>query len=107
MSSQLDYAEIVKQAEAAVTSIKDSELKGIAFEKILDTLLGQQGHGKVRGERSAAKSKHETKRSRSAAGKPAKKKGGPKGYIEELIDDAFFKTPKTLSAVRAELGNRG
>jgi hypothetical protein len=43
MSSHLDYAEAVKQAEAAVASVKDSELKGIAFGKILDALLGQQG----------------------------------------------------------------
>jgi hypothetical protein len=41
MSSDLNYNELVKQAEAAVASIKDSELKGIAFGKILDTLLGQ------------------------------------------------------------------
>ena len=45
MSADLNYSEIVKQAEAAVASIKDTELKGIAFGKILDTLLGQQHQG--------------------------------------------------------------
>jgi hypothetical protein len=32
---------------------------------------------------------------------------GPKGYVEQLIDDGFFKTPRTLAAIRAELGNGG
>jgi hypothetical protein len=28
-------------------------------------------------------------------------------YVRELIDDGFFKKPKTIAEVRAELGNRG
>jgi hypothetical protein len=101
MSVNLDYTEIVKQAEAAVASIRDSELKGIAFGKILDTLLGQQdqvkGHVPARPQR----------RSQKAEAAPVKKRSGPKGYVEELIDDGFFKVPKTLAALKAELSNRG
>jgi hypothetical protein len=41
-----DYAEAVKEAEAAVASIKDTELKGIAFGKILDALLGPHSPGR-------------------------------------------------------------
>ena len=55
MSSELDYAEMVKQAEAAVASIKDSELKGIAFGKILDALLVQRDHAKESGTVKTAK----------------------------------------------------
>ena len=73
MSSNIDYAEAAKQAEAAVASVKDSELKGIAFGKILDALLGQQGQAKAP---SAAKL--ETRQSQKALAKPAKRKGGPK-----------------------------
>jgi hypothetical protein len=101
MSVDLDYTEIVKLAEAAVVSIKDSELKGIAFGKILDTLLGQQapakGHVPAKLQR----------RSKKTEATPAKKKSGPKGYVEELIEDGFFKVPKTLAAIKAELSNRG
>ncbi len=46
MNSKPDYSEIVKQAESAVASIKDGDLKTIAFGKILDTLLGQGGNAK-------------------------------------------------------------
>jgi hypothetical protein len=101
-SSELGYAEMVKQAEAAVASIKDSELKGIAFGKILDALLGKGGHPKEPGVAKTAGSKR--------AAKPVskrEKRGGPVAYVEELVEDGFFKAPKTLAAVRAELGNRG
>jgi hypothetical protein len=45
-------------------------------------------------------------RSPRTAAKP-KKGGGPKGCVRELIDDGFFKKPKTIAEVKAELANRG
>jgi hypothetical protein len=102
MSSKLNYAEAVKQAEAAVASVKDSELKGIAFGKILETLLGQQSQSRAPGS-----SEPKARPVRRTAVPREEAKGGPKGYVDQLIDDGFFKTPKTLAAVRAELGNGG
>ena len=32
---------------------------------------------------------------------------GPKGYVRELAQDGFFKKPKTIAEVKAELANRG
>ncbi len=107
MTSKPDYSEIVRQAESAVASIKDGDLKTIAFGKILDTLLGQGGNAKDQTHGPAPRRSARRKRTPSAAAKPAKRKGGPKGYLEELIDEEFFKTPKTLASIRAELGNRG
>lgn len=104
MSSKLDYKEMVKEAELAVASIKDGELKGIAFGKILDTLLGQKGL--VREPRSSTDGGPKVQRANTGV-KASKAKGGPMVYIEELINDGFFKTPKTLAAIRAELGNGG
>jgi hypothetical protein len=101
MSSKLDYAEAVMQAEAAVASVKDSELKGIAFGKILDALLGQSQT------RLSGTSELRLRSGHKATVRREKAKGGPKGYVEQLIHDDFFKTPKTLAAVRAELGNGG
>lgn len=34
-------------------------------------------------------------------------RGGTSAYIVELIDEQFFSKPKTISEVKAELGNRG
>ena len=107
MTSKPNYSEIVKQAEAAVASIKDGDLKTIAFGKILDNLIGQGGNPKELGHGSSYKRATGRRRSKTDAAQPASKKGGPKGYVEELIEEGFFKTPKTLSAIRAELGNRG
>lgn len=95
-----DYKHIVEKANMAVQGIKDAELRRVAFEKILDDLL-----------RGSAKP---SKKPTPAAPKPAKggkrrsvTSHGPKGRVEELINEGFFKKPKTISEVRAELGNRG
>jgi hypothetical protein len=107
MTSKVDYGEIVKQAEAAVASIRDGDLKTIAFGKILDTLLGQGGNAKEQAQAPPIRRPARGKGTQGAGGKPAKRRAGPKGYLEELIDEEFFKTPKTLASIRAELGNRG
>jgi hypothetical protein len=105
MSSDLNYAEMVKQAEAAVASIRDSDLKNIAFSKVLDALLAQREHPKEHG--SVKVAAVVGKRTAKSASKRTEKRGGPVAYVEELIDDGFFKAPKTLAAVKAELANRG
>ncbi len=97
--------DLVKQAEQAVAPVKDPELKRIAFEKILDSLLGT----------AEARPNIATKRrGRVSSGgksvevqKTPKRRAGTQEYIEELIDEEFFAKPKTIVAVKAELGNRG
>jgi hypothetical protein len=95
-----ELKKLVAEAEAAVAAVKDPELRTAAFEKILDRLL-------LGGEPQPAKSK--AKHATRAEAAPAKKAtGGPKGRIEELIADGFFKKQRrTLADVKAELANRG
>lgn len=102
MKKSKPYAELVTQAEDATKAIKDPELRRVAFERVLDDLLAG-GDGATQSQARLTKS---TKR---AARTPAKAKTnrGPKGYIRELFDDDFFKKPKTISQVKAELANRG
>jgi hypothetical protein len=103
-----NYENLVKQAELAVAPVKDPELKRIAFEKILDALLEKpETHRDIE-----TKSKKKKVRGSSASKsvgtqKAPKKRAGTASYIEELIDDQFFAKPKTIAAVKAELGNRG
>jgi hypothetical protein len=101
MAQAKKYETLVAQAEKAVASVKDPELKRAAFEKVLDDLLATdavaQQEAKPRGRKDVApKRQPREKRAR-----------GPSGYLQELIDDGFFRKPKTISHVRAELGNRG
>ena len=102
MTKDNDYASLVKQAEQAVASVKDPELKKVAFEKVLDDLLSSGPGGKS--------DKKEPPKKTKGVAKP-KKKGsrarGPKGYIRNMADDGFFKKPKTIAQVKAELGQRG
>jgi hypothetical protein len=97
------YAELVKQAEGAVAAVTDAELRRVAFERVLNGLLDSGNDaGSERRTRTAASP------TKKAASPPkAKKRNGPQAYVEEMVDDGFFKKPKTISAVKAELENRG
>jgi hypothetical protein len=102
-----NYEDLVKQAEQAVAPVKDPELKRIAFEKILDALLGTpEVHRDVPSKPKKASGRGSSG-SESGKAQQTKKRAGTQAYIEELIDDEFFAKPKTIAAVKAELGNRG
>jgi hypothetical protein len=99
------YAAIVAEAETAVASVKDPELRRVAFDRILATLLDAKSPA------AAHSQKKDRVRSKSAtphsSGRTAKFRRGPKAYVEELIRDGFFKQQKTIADVKAELANRG
>lgn len=101
MAKRPDYAELVAQAENAVASVKDPDLRRVAFQKVLDDLLGS--HVPARAPIGAVR--------KSTAGEPSRArkpwKRGTQLYVEELVNDGFFKKPKTIAQVKAELENRG
>jgi hypothetical protein len=101
MTTRPDYPDLVAQAEKAVAGVKDPELKRIAFQKILDDLLGPSGSVPTRQSPPSKK--------QPAAAPKAKRgpKAGPQAYLEELVDEGFFKKLKTIAHVKAELQNRG
>lgn len=102
MKKSKPYAELVTQAEDATKAIKDPELRRVAFERVLDDLLSGGGTATP----SRARALKQVERSTRASAK-LKKTSGPKGYVRELVDDRFFKKPKTIAEVKAELANRG
>ncbi|GAA0001894.1 hypothetical protein [Bradyrhizobium diazoefficiens] len=109
MASPPDYAAFVAQAESAVKGLKDPELKRIAFQKVLDDLIGASDRpfeGASSRSSGAKKPAKAAKAAKSSKSKSATR-GGPRAYIRELVEDAFFKKPKTLSDVKVELENRG
>ena len=95
------YAALVTQAEKAVASVKDPSLKQIAFQKVLDDLLNASEEERPSPSRQADTRKAKPAKIRGSA------RGGPTQYIQELIGDGFFKKPKPIAEVKAELGNRG
>jgi|SRR5579872_1427535 len=104
MAQPPDYAAFVAQAENAVKGLKDPELKRIAFQKVLDDLLGAGGSANDRS--SSAKPRRQAKAAKKTA-KPKSSRGGPIAYVRELIEEEFFKKPKAISDVKVELENRG
>jgi len=98
------YSDLVAQAEKSVLGVKDPELRRVAFEKILDDLLSKSSGTGTRAVIPKAPIGHAKP---PAKGKGRSKAGGPQAYVEELIEDDFFKKPKTISEVKVELSNRG
>ncbi len=100
------YAAMIAEAEAAVASVKDPELRRVAFDRILATLLEARQPTELKSQRKAPtqhKSTAPRRPSRAAEGRR-----GPKSYVEELITDGFFdKKQRTIADVKAELANRG
>lgn len=93
----------VAEAEAAVAAVKDPSLKVAAFEKVLQHLLaGTEGSHQPHSRKSAS-----TPAKPATSKAKASSRGGPQSRIEEMVADGFFKKPRTLSDVKAELANRG
>jgi hypothetical protein len=94
MAKGSDYSEVVSQAEAAVAAVKDPELKRIAFQKVLDDLLSTAP--KPTGKKGRANAARKVGESRP---KKRAKRGGPQAYLQEMVDEEFFKKPKTIAQV--------
>ncbi len=103
MNGQKDYATLVARAEEAVGAVTDTELKLIAFQKVLEDLLSA---AEDREAVSIAQDRRHAVTPRSSRS-PSKGKGGPAVYLQDLIDEGFFSKPKAISQVKAELENRG
>lgn len=108
MPTGKDYAELVSDAENAVKAVKNPELRRVAFEKVLDDLLsaGPGSARKATARKSGAR-KRSSKRKKAPASSKRKGGRGPQAYVQEMVDDDFFKKPKTIAEVKAELENRG
>jgi hypothetical protein len=103
MAQPPDYAAFVTQVENAVQGLKDPELKRIAFQKVLDDLLGAGGSAN---DRPLSRTPRRLAKVAKKTAKPKSSRGGPIAFVRELIDEAFFKKPKTISDVKVELENR-
>jgi hypothetical protein len=98
------YPQLVAAAEAAVSGIKDADLKRVAFEKVLDDLLSEAANPSTP---TPARQPSGQAGKKVGKLKRAAKTGGPKAYIVEVLDEGFFKKVKTMGEVKAELDNRG
>jgi membrane protein involved in colicin uptake len=96
------FAELAEEAEQSVAGVKDPELRRIAYQKILEDLLGGGGSSKAASNRAPGRAASASK----PKGTPVKK-AGTAAYVQELVDDDFFGKQKTIADVKAELENRG
>lgn len=105
MANTKEYADLVNQAESAVASVKDPELRRVAFQKVLEDLLAGGGETPTTARRVAKSPVRPP--SQSSSRRKVATKGGTQTYVDELVEEGFFKKPKTISNLKAELENRG
>lgn len=105
MAKNQRLAELAVEAEKAVAGVKDPELRRIAYQRILDDLIGAPSAASSR--EPSAKKAQPHRNAEPAMGRKVHRRGGPAAYLQELVDENFFKKPKTMANVKAELSNRG
>jgi len=89
---------LIENAEKVTSCIKNPQIRGIAFEKILDFLLSCDNSDIADKKGKKIKKKKGEKKAR---------KTGLKSWIEEIIDEGFFKTPKNMRDILGFLEERG
>jgi hypothetical protein len=102
-----DYSAKVAEAEEAVQSVKDAELRRVAFEKILTHLLSENTPASSAPTDGSSAAKSSNKVSPKGKLSPRASKAGPIGRITELADEDFFSQQRTIADVKTELANRG
>ena len=109
-SDSTHFAKLFEDAEKAVSGIKNEKLKEIAFEKLLNHLLKDNSTEDEEEEEKDEKPKKKRtigKRATStSSGTSKSSKDGPKAWLRELVEEGFFKKPKSSGAIREELETR-
>jgi hypothetical protein len=107
MGKTKSLAEKVKEAEKAVSSVSNPELQKIAFEQVLNHLLGPDSKAEIKSiEKPASKeSKNSSKEVKTKAPKSAST--GPKAWLLQLVERGFFASQKSTGDIRDELDKLG
>jgi hypothetical protein len=92
----------VRLATTSVAGIKDEALRVAAFQTILAHLLAT-GAGPSQRQRTAPPRGAPSKEAKPVA--PSRR--GPKGRVQDLLDEGFFAEQKTINDLREELARRG
>lgn len=87
---------VASQAEEAVQSVKDPELRKVAYEKVLARLLDEGPSSRRRVESS-------NPRFRAPTDAKPKARSGPMVWLREMVEEGFFKKPKTAPEILARL----
>src|SRR5262245_31845223 len=96
--TNVQYQEKISVAEAAVAEMTDPQLRQVAFAKILEQLLSEDGGGSL------------SRRANRGTDLGVRRKvgsGGPISRIESLVAEDFFADARTLGDVQKELEIRG
>ncbi len=98
-----NFDELIDKAQSAVANVKDDQLRGIAFGRILDHLLSDSSTHDLPRTQSRNVSKSPTHRAMSPKQSTST---GTLAWLTDLHEEGFFKEPKSLKEIVQELSNR-
>jgi len=94
--------EIISEAEAITSEITDPEIRRVAFDRVLQYLLQNNYSTDLPKKTTDNKIKVKVK-----AKKDSTAKAGTKTWLEELIEEDFFKNPTSSKNILEALDERG
>jgi hypothetical protein len=110
-----NLSEIFTQA-AEIAKLVPESMQEAAFNRALDELLPGQSSRQQKTRRKTSRRKTTSKatsggegESQKTSAKPRRSSSGrpgPKAALEQLIDEGFFATPKTLNGIQTDLQKR-
>ena len=102
-----DFLTAIKRAESLVASLADEKLRAVAFEIVLQRIIGEGDLSQPRVSTEKARTQPRAESHEQPRVKPSRAKNGPSAWVEDLHKEGFFSTPKTITDVVAEVRSRG
>lgn len=98
--------EAVKTAGIVAAGIADSDLRRIAFDRVLEHLLTQTEIGFSR-QKANVRRAESSVAARRTTGRGAAAYAGPSSWVEKLLDEGYFSEARTITDVVREVKASG
>ena len=105
MTTSNSLAEVLKEAEKAVSAISDAEMRRVAFDRVLEHLLKKNPAKEHTEDKPPEKQQHKASEKTSKVKK--KVRTGPTSWLQDLVAKGFFASPKSIREIREELDKKG
>lgn len=102
-SAKARLKKLVKEAEEATASVTDPALRAAAMQTVLTHLLSSTDGEVTNRPDSTPHRQSKARKGRSAS----KGKQGPKTWLKDMIDEGFFKKPRTSQEILDQLAKSG
>jgi hypothetical protein len=95
---ETELASIVQRAYSATQTIAETDLRRVAFDRLLEFLLTNSELREMTLDAQASREKPAKQRGKPKTN-PRRPIEGPSSWVESMVDEGFFATPKGIASV--------